>query len=287
MKSRGVGALIAVSLAATITGCAYYQETSESRVLAVGIDAYAYVNGLNECVSDARAIAQSLSADTKVVLAGEAEAPVVTKQTVLGAIDDAVREAPSGGYATFVFHYSGHGDDSNGGLLIMADATKANPFASGTTINPTELLAAIAAVPAAVRVVILDSCNSGLFVDEGSEVSTLPGDGDYSLTELIAEAAARFKDDAEGEVIVMSAAGAAELSQESSTIEHGYFTMGLLKSATEGDKNGDGLVTLTESFDYASKYVTEAFNKKYPYYAYYPRISGSPMDVVLFRTSEN
>jgi uncharacterized caspase-like protein len=287
MKARILGGLIAATLAAMVTGCAYYQETSESRVLAVGIDEYAYVNGLSACVSDARAIAQFLSADTKKVIAGEKGAAVVTKQTVLAAIDEAERDAPSGGYATFVFHYSGHGDASNGGLLVMADATRANPFAANTTINPTELLTAISAVPAAVRVVILDSCNSGLFVDEGAEVSTLPGDGDYSLTELIAEAADRYEDDAAGDIIVMSAAGAAELSQESSTIDHGYFTMGLLKSATKGDKNGDGLVTLTEAFDYASKYVAEAFNKKYPYYAYYPRISGSPVDVVLFRTSEN
>jgi len=275
-------------LASLLSACAYYQEDTENRVLAVGIDKYDYVNGLAACVSDARAIVQAVAVDTRVVIAGEKGAITVTKDIVLSAIKDAAASAPSGGYGIFVFHYSGHGDDSNGGTLVMGDATI--KLAESTVIGPTELLAAVAAVPAKVRVVILDSCNSGLFVDEGSNVSTLPGDGTYNLFELITEAADRYNEGAEGDIIVMSAAGAAELSQESSgsnTINHGYFTMGLLESVEHGDENGDGLVTLTEAYDYASRYVADVFNEKYPDYAYYPRLSGSDLDVVLFRAGGN
>jgi uncharacterized caspase-like protein len=270
-------------LTASIASCAYYADGRESRAIAVGIDAYAYVNDLGACVSDARAIAQAVAVDTSLAITGEAKAPTVTKAMVLKAISEAASAAPSDGYETFIFHYSGHGDDADGGVLVMGDATV--KLASDTVITVDELLSAIAAVRASVRVVILDSCYSGLFVDEGSGVSTLPGDGDYSLTSLIAEAASRYDEAAEGDLIVMSAAGAAELSQEYS--DHGYFSAGLLQSVAHGDENDDGLVTLTEAFGYASRYVEDVFNAKYPYYSYYPRISGSPLDIVLFKTGSD
>lgn len=268
---------------AALASCTYYEKDRINRVLAVGIDEYAYVNGLSACVSDAREIAASVSADTRVVIAGEAGNPIVTKSRVLEAIAEAAAEASSDEYGVFIFHYSGHGSDVNGGVLAMADTTLA--LAAETVITVDELLSAIAAVPALVRVVILDSCYSGLFVDEGSNVSTLPGGASLSLTELIAEAAERYDETAEGDLVVMSAAGAAELSQEFDTgnLAHGYFTMGLLESADDGDGDMDGLVTLTEAFAYASRYVIEVFNQEYPSYAYYPRISGSALDVVLFK----
>jgi uncharacterized caspase-like protein len=280
-------ALPAALLAALLSACAYYQDESENRVLAVGIDKYDYVNDLYACVSDARAVAATVSADIRSVIAGENGSKTVTKDMVLAAVRDAAEAAPSGGYGVFVFHYSGHGDPSKGGILLMGDVTMS--FAPNTVITTTELLAAVAAVPADVRVVILDSCYSGLFVDTGAEVSALPGDGDYGLLELVSEAADRFNEASSGDLIVMTAAGAAELSQESSgpgAINHGYFTMGLLESAKHGDENDDGLVTLTETYAYAAEYVAEVFNLGHPNLAYYPRLSGSALDLVLFRTGE-
>ena len=280
--AAALAAALATALATALASCAYYRADTENRILAVGIDAYAYINELSACVSDARDIAAAVSADTRVRILGDADSETVTKDRVLSAIAAAAAEAPSGGYGVFMFHYSGHGDPALGGILIMGDATAA--FAADTVITVDELLAEVSAVPAKVRVVILDSCYSGLFVDSGSSVSTLPGDGGKNFVDLVAEAADRYDEAADGDLIVMSAAGGAELSQEFATqdLAHGYFTMGLLESAKYGDANRDGLVTLTEAFDYASRYVEATVNEWYPSYAYYPRLSGSALDVVLF-----
>ncbi len=275
-------AAFAAALAATLASCAYFRADAENRILAVGIDAYAHLNTLEACVADARDIAATVAADTREVIVGDADSATVTKDTVLTAIAAAAAEAPADGYGVFMFHYSGHGDSAYGGILAMGDA--AWPPTADTVITVDELLGAVSAVPAAVRVVILDSCNSGLFVDSGSSVSTLSGDGGGSFVDIVAEAADRYDEAADGDLIVMSAAGGAELSQEFATedLAHGYFTMGLLESAKYGDADGDGLVTLTEAYDYASRYVEATVNEWYPSYAYYPRLSGSALDVVLF-----
>ncbi len=278
-RSSGTALAVIVAVAATLPSCAYYRADTENRILAVGIDKYDNLNDLAACVADARDIAAAAAVDTRVEILGDADSPTVTKDRVLAAIAASAAEAPSEGYGIFILHYSGHGDPAMGGILVMGDATVARD--PGTVITVDELLAAVTAVRAAIRVVILDSCNSGLFVDTGSSVSTLKGDGGGGFADLVAEAANRYDEAADGDLIVMSAAGGAELSREEPGV-HGYFTMGLLESAKYGDADGDGLVTLIEAYDYASRYVAATVNELYPSAAYYPRLSGSALDVVLF-----
>jgi len=60
----------------------------------------------------------------------------------------------------------------------------------------------------------------------------------------------------------------------------------LLESETKGDFNKDGLISLTEAYAYARDYVAKEWNQKYESDAYMPRISGTPLDITLFRAAK-
>jgi uncharacterized caspase-like protein len=286
----------AVLAAALFPSCAYFVESPESRALVVGIDDYQYYDtntgDLKYCVADSEAIGNLLADagyDTRR-LASVNSSSYVRKTDVMNAISAAASDAPSGGYDSFVFYYAGHGYSWTG-YLAMSDTT-GSTAATGTYITPAELLAAVAAVPAKVRAVILDSCYSGNFVDDDPTVSPYPDN--YTGTKesgypfsfaLVEKAAAAFSSGSDGDLIVLSAAGAGEPSQESGLYDHGIFTAGLLEAAEEGDENGDGLVTLTEAYDHAADFIQTKWNVLYSGSSavYLPRLSGNALDVVLFK----
>jgi len=83
--------------------------------------------------------------------------------------------------------------------------------------------------------------------------------------------------------IIISAAGAKELSWESSSFGHGIFTYYLLQSAQYGDSDGDGFVSIVEAFAYASKALDANYNQSSGT-PYLPRFSGEPRDYLLFKT---
>ena len=196
------------------------------------------------------------------------------------ALTTAAQEAPSGGYEVFVFYYAGHGDSD--GSVVFYDREE---------LSPAALISLVKTVPARIRLVILDSCYSGNFVTEAPTVSPYPDDYTgttvfsypFSFT-LIEKAATAYSSSSDGNLIALSAAGADELSEESATLAHGIFTAGLLKSADSGDANGDGLVTLTEAYNYAANFVQTEWNAKHSSDSIYlPRLSGNALDVVLFK----
>ena len=56
-----------------------------------------------------------------------------------------------------------------------------------------------------------------------------------------------------------------------------------LRSAAEGDENNDGYVTVTEAYAYTTRQIDLTFNV-FTSEDFLPRISGGPVDFILFNT---
>jgi hypothetical protein len=214
--------------------------------------------------------------------------------------------------ATVLVYFSGHGGLSNDGSTALIAPwdfafARVNGFIvykngiaqidESTTISAPELSTMLAALPTKNIIVIFDSCNSGGFVATGSAVDASPQDyssmPSYSAFStamsnfgnlLVANASASG-----GKTpIVLSAAGSAELSWESSTFPippdtgHGVFTYYLLHAVTNGDSDGDGFVTMTEAYAYTVSAMKAGWNSNPANVAFLPHLSGGTRDLVLF-----
>jgi hypothetical protein len=137
--------------------------------------------------------------------------------------DDAARDEES----MALFYYSGHARSQ---ALDLGDDALALP----------ELRAKLEAIPATVRVVVLDACQTGAFSQvKGAEPAAMFSW--QSVNELSAEGLA-----------VLASSTGAELSQESPEIGGSYFTHHLVSGLRgAADRDGDGAVTLAEAYDYA------------------------------------
>lgn len=125
-----------------------------------------------------------------------------------------------------VVYYSGHSDEQ--GLLLGEERY---PYA--------ELRADLKGIGADVQVVVLDSCASGAMVRTKGGVHRPAFLEDQS-------------NDVEGTAYLMSAS-ADESAQESDVVEASYFTHFLVSGMRGGaDRTGDGRVTLSEAYAYAS-----------------------------------
>ena len=124
-----------------------------------------------------------------------------------------------------VVYYSGHSDAS--GLLL-----------SGGAMSYTDLRASLDALPADVRVAILDSCSSGALV-RGKGGVAVPGF-------LVDEGS-----DVEGHAFLTSSS-ADEISQEADALGGSFFTHALVTGLRGGaDTDLDGQVTLNEAYRFA------------------------------------
>ncbi len=206
----------------------------------------------------------------------------------------------------FVFYFSGHGVGSN---ILPTEEDSPEPagrdrydewiFLYGSIDNGTiadknaalrddDLLALIERVNTTKRVVILDACNSGGFIGSEAEIDLVPQNSNSGEEASFADAVQKYfsntvSDPADipaSKALVLTAAGEQEDTYETSELEHGIFTYYLLHAPFEADANTDGFVTAGECFNYASLMIERqwAFFK--------PRISGGPVDFVLFRTRE-
>jgi uncharacterized caspase-like protein len=150
-------------------------------------------------------------------------------------------------------------------------------------------------IPARMKVVIIDACHSGGFRGDGTSVDTIPEtyEGYYdglSIADRLAavtlylDFSAPTADVSETEAIVMSAAGEQEFSYGSNVYSQGIFTHYLLESATVGDHNYDGYVTVSEAHAYARESIEAVDNEYLSGEAkFIPRISGGAVDFVLFK----
>ena len=175
-------------------------------------------------------------------------------QAMRAALDRMEQAAARDPALQLVFYYSGHADEH--GLLVGSERF---PF--------DELRARLEGSHAAVRVALIDACFAGAMV-QAKGGKPAPG---YAL-DLVAPTGVRG-------AAIIAAGSAGELAQESSDIEGSYFTHHLL-SALRGaaDRNGDGVVTLAETYQYAYSHTLAAtlpsvFGPQHPSYEY--RLAGT------------
>ncbi|MCB9779702.1 MAG: caspase family protein [Alphaproteobacteria bacterium] len=148
---------------------------------------------------------------------------------VLDALDTVAAElqASAAAHTQVLFYYSGH---ARSGGLDLGDETLAL----------SDLRGRLEALPADVRLVVLDACQSGAMSD-AKGLSPAAAFSSASVQGL----------DAEGMAVIASSSSD-ELSQESDELQGSYFThhwvTGLRGAA---DADADGLVTLDEAYGYA------------------------------------
>jgi len=125
----------------------------------------------------------------------------------------------------FLFYYSGHSDDT--GLLLGEESLSYKALRDG-----------LQAVPADVRIAILDSCSSGAFARLKGGVQRAP---------FLGQDSSQMKGHA-----FLTSSSENEASQESDTLQGSFFTHYLVSGLRGGaDRVGDGLITLNEAYEYA------------------------------------
>lgn len=195
----------------------------------------------------------------------------------------------------------------------------AMPWAGDDTIaegvSDDELRGLLSTIPAQQKIVVIDGCHSGGFVGDGSFADTVPQDyqgtaAGAGLSDLGAaitlglrgpvwsddggtggadgSGAEAISDLPASQYFVLTAAGERDFSWETSVLENGVFTEYFLESASGGDANNDGYITLSEAYLWASRRIEEEFNDVVVSVTgqendrFMPRLSGSTADVVLF-----
>ena len=150
------------------------------------------------------------------------------REAIAGAEARLTRARAAGEHPLFVFYFSGHA--AAGGIELGAERLAFD-----------ELRALVAGTSADAKVAIVDSCEAGVLtqVKGATPVPTL----DFALP---------ADDTVRGTAFIASTA-LGETAQESAAIGGSFFTHHLevaLRGA--GDADGDGLVTLSEAYRYAS-----------------------------------
>ena len=210
---------------------------------------------------------------------------------------------------TFLFYFSGHGasgesisgtksedslSDSKEEYIVFNNAT--DNISPSDFYSDNVFYSELKKLPSIRNIVIIDACNSGGFIGQVSDVDTAAPqyydenttrDGSLGLI-LNAYFTPDSGDIPPEEAIVMTASGEREVSLEAGDdYQHGIFTYYLLQTP-RNDPNGDGVVTTSEAYGYTRHALLNWWN---PYFSdhsdkvdlqYSPRISGGPVDYVLF-----
>src|SRR6185295_5417424 len=133
----------------------------------------------------------------------------------------------AGGDVVFVFYYSGHSDGQS-------------VYPKGRAFPVQDLRARIASVGARLTVGILDTCRGGMWT-QAKGLTVGPPLEQVDLVPLTSEGTA-----------LLSSSSGLESAHEAEAIRGSFFTHhlvgGLLGAA---DRDGDGVVTLDEAFEYA------------------------------------
>jgi len=132
------------------------------KALIVGIDAYFHINSLSGCVNDAHSV--------KAVLERHADGTVnfATPRIITGTsmtdyvekaeLKDAVRELFADDSETALFYFAGHGYiEDTGGFLCTSDCKNGDDG-----LSLAEVMTLASKSPAKNKVIILDSCHSGI-----------------------------------------------------------------------------------------------------------------------------
>ena len=177
---------------------------------------------------DARGVAEVLTTLGGVTPRDALLVPDARVASVRAAFDqaEAIARRHLAGEVTFLFYFSGHGDH---------DAL----HLSGETLPLDELRARVEHMPAALRLVIIDACRTsqdrakGMSAEPGFAIALAPVPPATGMAWLFASS--------DGEV-------AQESDEIGGALFSHFWTTGLRGAA---DADGDGRVTLQESFDFA------------------------------------
>ena len=145
------------------------------------------------------------------------------EQALDRAREIAAKHAPS--EVSFVFYFSGHGDRER--IHLGAES-----------IAMTDLMDRVRSIPAALRVLVTDACRN-----EPTRMKGFQTEPAFALTQ---------QGSAADGVVWLSASEAGEAAQESDELRGAiftYFWVNGLRGAADAD--GDGRVTITESYDFA------------------------------------
>ncbi len=269
----------------------------------IGISATSSPN-LSYTDDDAISMAVMLREKGWDVIEGIADSPVDAENTDASrlAIETAISSL-AGAEGLVLFYYSGHGSIYNGESVIIPYGTI---DLESEWITVSDLLAMFKDAGLKNVIVILDSCFSGGFVEEGATVDAVPPifeqntfSGDIAYTWFVNALGdsilAYLSYSSDSNYVVISAAGSMELSWESPSYEHGIFTYLVLQAeAGDADYDNDGYVTTTELYafcganfgqmwnDVNGNYLVEVTPGEYQYADYLPHLSGTAREYALW-----
>ena len=291
---------LAAAFALAFSGCELFPSSASSfdgkkYAVIVGINDYDKVNDLSYCVADALSMQQMLEdAEWTVILLTDESDGATNKNATKAKIKEALAAVPPD-TATFLFYYSGHGSIGSPEEAYIVPSNFDGPIDS--MISASEFSDWLDSITATNKLVILDSCYSGGFVDPGDSVDSIIDssisrssalDMFFRFGELLAQNAAAASSDPSTAPLVISAAGWAEESLEDyppghpshQGIDHGYFTFYFLQSAEtnwlgtmKGDSDGDDVLSCIEAYSYAKTKLTGE--------DFIPHISGGLRDFAL------
>jgi len=223
---------------------------SQFYALFVGVSQYEHLMKLSKCTTDARDLNALLAnsgyrkAHMSLILDGDA-----TKAAISHRLDWLARRA--GVNDTVLIFFSGHGAQRIGGFeageyLCPVEADWYNLRA--TAISNSEFNSALRAIPAGRVAVFLDACHSGgVGQPKDVEASTKAGLSAQAYAEL-----ARG-----GGRVVIASCQPGEVSWELPEMRNGLFTHYLLEGLRGAAAGQDGVVRVTNLFDYISQKVPQ------------------------------
>jgi uncharacterized caspase-like protein len=292
------GLLLAGLTFALLSGCAL-EENYDKFAIVYGVSDYEGA-GYDLTYPDDDALAMQAMLTTQGYQVWMRTDAAATKANLLA--DVASAGALAGEQDLFVFYFSGHGgqfgygpegeggDNLNEYIFLRDSLSDLN-----LTFSDDQLVQAFAPIASRKKVIIIDACNSGGFIGNALEADGEPAalvEGSDGILERAATAIRLYANfDHENtadippwEALVLSAAGERDLSSEmGSPYNHGVFTYYLLAAEHEGDRDGDGLLTVTEAFAYTQDMINREWNYMYgfPSDVFSPHVSGGPVDYVL------
>jgi len=251
---------------------------------------------------DAIAVAAMLEeAGYEVILRTDTQATLANLETDIAYVSTRI-----GDNENFIYYFSGHGarlntssddpdqtepngrDSFDEWIFLYGSIDNAVLSDLDAALSDDQILSLLDEVPTARKILILDACNSGGFIGSEVEVDVVPQDSDGDSDEEFFDAVRKYLttegaksvDVPSSEAIVITAAGEQEDTYETDAYGHGVFTYHLLNSRSEADKNEDGFVTIGECVDYAATMIEAWWTSP----SFVPRISGGPVDFVLFES---
>ncbi|MCX7788183.1 MAG: caspase family protein [Spirochaetes bacterium] len=298
---RSFLSITALLLSLPFLSCSIDPDPGERYAIVYGVAKYVEpANALTYSADDALAVGELLHTRgyplSNLFVRTDTEA---TKTNLLSDIEAIATKAKPD--SLFLFYFSGHGvqwlhnDGSYHEYIFLYDPVST---LSNGGIEDSELMQLIHRIPSKRKVVLLDSCNSGGFIGEFPGVDALPPD--YQGNKIDYLKAARkafvqyFANVEEGDIpyteaIVIAAGGSQELTFEADydssgvPIAHGLFTYYLLQTPRSADRNHDGWITTLEAYHYIRDQIEKNWNRYLDSeYIFLPRISGGPLDLVLF-----